>query len=105
MSVVEEDAGIGDAVFGGDGGIVDLWDADVEEPVSRADDERAGVADGVRESDAGGEIIGIVGTLPAGGNNGLERRPAVAKVCRSQRTPRLTASRLVTRMVSWAKAA
>src|SRR5579864_9817716 len=66
MIVVKEYAGVGDAVFGGDGGVIDLGDADVEESVSGADDQRTGVADGVGESDAGGEVVGVVGNFSGG---------------------------------------
>jgi hypothetical protein len=37
VGVVEKDLSVGDAVFGGDGGVVDLRNADVEESVSGAD--------------------------------------------------------------------
>jgi len=73
--VVEKYLGVIDAVFGGDGGVIDLRDADVEDSVTGADDERVGFADGVSESGTGGEIVRMKGTLPEGGNNGLDEVP------------------------------
>ena len=57
VRVVEEDAGVGDAIFSGDDRVVNLRNADVEQSVAGADDERVSLANGVGESDAGAEVI------------------------------------------------
>ena len=99
--VIEEDLSVGNAVFGGDGRVVDLRNANVEETVAAADDERAIVTEGIGKSDARADVVRIVkGTLPEMGKRGLDWSPAVVKVCKSQRAPRLTAKWLVRRMVS-----
>ncbi len=59
VGVVQKDLSVGDAVFGGDGGVVDLRNANVEKSVSGADYERVGLADGIRESGARAEIVGL----------------------------------------------
>lgn len=65
--VVQKDLRVGDAIFGGNGRVVDLWDANVEESISGTDYERARVAEGVCESDAWGEVVGVVGNLAGWG--------------------------------------
>ena len=57
VRVVEEDAGVGDAVIGLDDRVVNLRNADEEDAVSGADDEGTLVAEGVGESGARGEVI------------------------------------------------
>ena len=66
VGVVEKDLSVGDAVFGGDGGVVDLRNADVEESIAGADDERVGLADGIRESGARAEVVRIEGNFAGG---------------------------------------
>ena len=63
VGVVEKELSVGDAVFGGDGGVVDLRNADVEDPVAGTDDERVGLADGVSETGARAEVMGIEGNF------------------------------------------
>src|ERR1022692_1995591 len=89
VGVVEKELSVGDAVFGGDGGVVDLRNADVERSVSGADDERVGLTDGVGESGARAEVVGFEGNFAggrkqrigekSGGGEGLEI-PAHAEV-------------------------
>ena len=78
VRVVEEEAGVGDSVFGLDDRVVDLRNADEEDAVSSADDQRTRVAEGVGESGARSEIVGLerdlarrreqwVGEEPGGG--------------------------------------
>ncbi|MFZ1142932.1 MAG: hypothetical protein WAN76_27445 [Candidatus Sulfotelmatobacter sp.] len=57
VRVVEEDAGVGDAVIGLDDRVVNLRNADEEDAVSGADDEWTLVAEGVSQSGARGEVI------------------------------------------------
>ena len=66
VGIVEKDLRIGDSVFGGDGGVVDLRNADVEDPIAGADDERAGLAEGISESGARAEVVRIEGNFAGG---------------------------------------
>src|ERR1700730_15547665 len=59
VGVVEKDLRIADAVFGGNRGVVDLWDSDVEDPIACADDKWVSLAEGVGESRARAEIVGL----------------------------------------------
>src|SRR5260370_32399401 len=61
LRVVEEDLRVGDAVFGGHDGVVDLRNADVEQSVAGTDDERVRAAEGVSESDAWAEDVRLEG--------------------------------------------
>src|SRR5579863_5396525 len=58
VGVIEKNLSIGDAVLGGNGGIVDLRDAHVKEPIAGADDKRVSLAEGVGESSARAEVVG-----------------------------------------------
>src|SRR5580700_1699320 len=44
VSVVKKELSVGDAVIGSDGGVVNLGNADIEESVAGADDERVSLA-------------------------------------------------------------
>ena len=59
VGVVQKDLSVGDAVIGGDGGVVDLGNADVEESVADADDQGMRFADGVGQPGARGEVVGV----------------------------------------------
>lgn len=54
--VVKKQLGVGEAVFGGDGGVIDLRDADIEQSVAAADDERMILAERIGESHAGAKL-------------------------------------------------
>jgi hypothetical protein len=89
VGIVEKELSVGDAVIGGDGGVIDLGNADVEQSVAGANYERVRFADGVSESSARAEVGGFEGNFAggrkerirnqAGGGEGLEI-PANAQV-------------------------
>src|ERR1700693_353273 len=66
VGVVEKDLRIADAVFGGDGGVINLRDADIEDPIAGADDEWVSLAEGVRESSTRAEIVRLEGNFAGG---------------------------------------
>src|ERR1039458_5266979 len=59
VGVVKKELSVGDAVIGGDGGVVDLGNADIEDSKAGADDQRSALADGVGESGARAEVVEI----------------------------------------------
>ena len=59
VGVVEEEAGVGDAVFSGNGGVVNLRNADVENSVSGANNEWMFFAERIGEADARAEVKGF----------------------------------------------
>jgi len=67
VGVIEEDLRVGDAVFGLDDRVVNLGDANEEDAVSGADYERTGFAEGVGESGARGEVVGLEGDFAGRG--------------------------------------
>ena len=69
--VIEEDLSVGDAIFRGDGGVVDLRNANVEETVAAADDERTIVTDGIGKSDAWSDVERIERNLAGDGEKGI----------------------------------
>ena len=66
VGVVEEELSVTDAVFGGDGGVVNLRNADVEESIAGTDHERAALADGIRDSGARAKVVRIEGNFAGG---------------------------------------
>ena len=64
--VVEKNLRVGNAVFGGDGGVVDLRNADVKNAVAAANDERMIFTNGVGQSAARAEIVRIERNLAGG---------------------------------------
>jgi hypothetical protein len=66
VGVVEKELRVADAVFGGDGGVIDLRNADIEEPIAGANDEGVGLADGIRESGARAKVVRIEGNFAGG---------------------------------------
>src|ERR1017187_1208976 len=82
VGVVEENLCVADAIFSGDGGVVNLRDAHVEQSVTGADDQRMSFAKRISQSGARAEVVWIeryfagrreqrVG-LQSGGGEGLE---------------------------------
>ena len=59
VAVVEKKLGVGDAVVGGDGGVVYLRNANVEEAVAATDDEWSSLAEGIGKSGARAEIVRV----------------------------------------------
>ena len=59
VGIVQKDLRVGDAVLGGDGGVVDLRNANVKNSIAGADDEWVGLADGIGQSGARAEIVGF----------------------------------------------
>src|ERR1022692_113092 len=66
VGIIQKDLSVGDAVIGGDGGVVDLGNGDVEESVAGADDQRMRLAEGIGESGARAEVVGLEGNFAGG---------------------------------------
>ena len=63
---VKKKLSVGHAVLRGDGGVVDLRNADVEQSITRANHQRMSLADGIGESRSRSEIVRIERDLAGG---------------------------------------
>lgn len=100
VAVVEKKLGVGDSILRLNGRVIDLRNSHEEDAISRADEQRAFAAEGIGEPGVRGEIIRLKRNFAGRREQRIGQQPAVVKVCRSQRTPRLTDPRSVSRTVS-----
>jgi hypothetical protein len=58
---VKKNLSVGDAVFRGDRGVIDLRNADVEQSIAGADYQGVGPTDGIGQSGSRAEVVRIEG--------------------------------------------
>ena len=66
VGIIQKDLSVGDAVVGGDGGVVNLRNANVKNSIAGADNKRVGLADGVGEPGTRAEVVGFEGNFAGG---------------------------------------
>lgn len=79
VGVVEKDLSVGDAIFGGDGGVVNLRNADVEHSITRANHQRMILAEGISESGTRAEVVGLEGNFAGGWEQRIRLKPGVGE--------------------------
>src|SRR5215467_4862369 len=96
---------VGNAVLRLNHRVIDLRNANEEDAVSTVHHEQSLVAERIRKPCARCEIVRLEPNFSRGWEQWIRYQSCRGECCRSQRTPRLSASRLVTRIVSCANAA